>query len=161
MSSATAAPSIVAPSRVDRALYCFNTATDIETEVAEKITPINSASNIENPKTQETNPITITGIITPEIATMIAGRKYFLSRPKSLSSPPKNINMITPISENALTKLFKCIKFKIAGPNNIPTNNSPITEGIPILLAKWPAIVVVTKIKHNVPIKFITIPPNY
>ncbi len=44
ISSATAAPRIVTPDFVFRAFIDFSTATEIDTEVAAKITPINRLS---------------------------------------------------------------------------------------------------------------------
>ncbi|ERK43180.1 hypothetical protein HMPREF0495_01649 [Levilactobacillus brevis ATCC 14869 = DSM 20054] len=47
----------------------------------------------------------------------------------------------------------------MAGPKMIPTTSSPITAGTPNRLAKWPANVVSTRIKHNTPRNVIRTPP--
>ncbi len=49
ISSATAAPSTVAPSRLSRRLNSRKTATEILTDVVAKITPINSDSSLVKP----------------------------------------------------------------------------------------------------------------
>ena len=73
MSSATAAPKIVAPSLVFRVWYSFNTSTEILTEVAEKITPIKRASIGLTPKIKLAPPTRAIGKITPMTATTNAG----------------------------------------------------------------------------------------
>lgn len=47
ISSATAAPKIVTPDFVFRAFMDFSTATEIDTDVAEKITPMNRLSMLD------------------------------------------------------------------------------------------------------------------
>ena len=153
MSSATAAPRIVAPSLVSNTLNSFSTSTEIETDVAEKMTPINSDSNQLNWKKRLASPIITTGKITPIIATIMAGRKYLRKSAKLLSSPPINISTTTPISENVWTKVVKWTQLSSAGPNITPTRISPITAGIPARWAKCPARVVAKINKQSIPKK--------
>jgi hypothetical protein len=87
----------------------------------------------------------------PQTATDIDGLKYFLSKPRSLSSPAININKITPISEKVCTKSFSTTQPKTAGPKMIPTNNCPITAGIPIRRLKCPAKAVDNSTRHRIP----------
>lgn len=101
MSSATAAPRTVAPSLLSIWLNSRKTATEIETEVAEKITPIKSDSNHWRPNNCEARPMTTIGRAIPPTATAIAGLRYFFSSDRSLSNPAINIRTITPISWNS------------------------------------------------------------
>ena len=71
-SSATAAPRIDAPSFVSRRPASFKTATEIDTDVAENTTPMNSDDMRSNPNTMLTPPMMSTGATTPMHATMSA-----------------------------------------------------------------------------------------
>jgi hypothetical protein len=65
----------------------------------------------------------IMGKMTPMVATLIAGLKYFFSSFKSLSSPAMNIKMITPISAPAVNSSPGRIQFSKAGPSKMPTSS--------------------------------------
>ena len=71
-SSATAAPRIDAPSFVSSRPASLSTATEIDTDVAENTTPMNSDDMRSKPNAMLAPPMMSTGAITPMHATMSA-----------------------------------------------------------------------------------------
>ena len=100
ISSATAAPKIMAPSLLFIRFISLSTWTVILTEVALKTSPINNAVSQEKPNTNAHKSAALpVGTITPSIAIVTDVFQYFISICKFPSNPAINIRMITPSSE--------------------------------------------------------------
>ena len=156
ISSIIAAPRIALPERVFSFPSSFNVSTVILTDVAVRITPINTfcknrlqlASESITPGRLNTlataNP-PISGTITPISAITNAFFPLFFSSSISVSNPAQNISTITPISARLCMKSVSVSIPNAAGPRIRPARSAPTTCGIRIRWVARPKIFVLKR----------------
>ena len=145
----TAAPRIAFPAAEFNLPSSFNVSTVILTDVAVRITPMNTFCNtilvltfdsiipgrlknhaVAKPPANGTN--------TPITAIIVAAFPHFFNSFTSVSMPAQNIRITTPTSAVCVKNSVCGIILNTAGPSSKPANNAPTTCGIRARLVKSP-----------------------
>jgi len=137
-SSMTAAPRMVMPSLVRSFFNSSNVWALIETLVAVRMVPTNTASLVGMPTSTPNPQPPRNGRITPPVAEESAGMPTRRMAPRSVSRPAMNMRRITPNSPKSLIvsvvsaaceKMGEPMRLNTLGPMIRPKPISPTTVG--------------------------------
>ena len=136
ISSNTAAPSRLKPTRLRRAFSSIKVWAEILTLVAPNVNPRKSAEDCSKPKSNPVLHPNRTGTITPIKPASAATRMFWRISPRCSSNPARNINKSTPnspslatVSASSCSMNGRLSRLMSDGPRRMPTNNSPSTDG--------------------------------
>ena len=151
-SSMMAAPRMVLPTLVDNLPSSRRVSTEMLTDVAVRMTPMNAfCQKFSAPRSKSQaapKPMT-SGAITPMAATSREARPERFSPSMSVPRPALNMMMMTPSSAIWSIKLVSGTRSKQAGPSSIPAMRAPTTWGRAMRRVNRPSTFVLSRMTAN------------